>query len=340
MRLVRGGGPDGVLAEIDATAPETRTAALLDDGLGNLAHADPLVGYPAVIRGTRRYEAFGTVRSETGATTNVERGFAGLVPEGDTGLLYARARHYDPEIGRFLQPESMGLFQPNLYSYASNNPAVFSDPSGFASQLNRSGPPDFLDFGSGDPFFGGRSSGGSLGQTVAGVAAGSLAGAAVGGAAAFGAVLCPACAAAIRIGGGLASAKLEVDSGFAGIRGFVEAAKAVASGDATFGQALSAGFLPGSLAGGFLGARAASSFLPAVDVGAEVAASFIGATRGVPSSRALVPVSGGARDAPLSITTAGERFVRVAWGSEVIRVGESEGIPFDPGRVVEVRSQG
>ncbi len=159
VRLVRGGGPDGVLAEVDvpppgptprstaastpAEAPPGR--ALLDDGLGNLAHADPLGASPTS-PGTRRYEAFGTVRSESGATANVERGFAGLVPEGDTGLLYARARHYEPETGRFLQPEPMGLFQPNLYSYASNNPVVFSDPSGFAPQLNLSGPPDFLGF--------------------------------------------------------------------------------------------------------------------------------------------------------------------------------------------------
>lgn len=33
------------------------------------------------------------------------------------------------------------------------------------------------------------------------------------------------------------------------------------------------------------------------------------------------------------------RDVFVAWGSEVVRVGESEEIDFDPGRVVEVRSQ-
>ncbi len=33
------------------------------------------------------------------------------------------------------------------------------------------------------------------------------------------------------------------------------------------------------------------------------------------------------------------RDVFVAWGSEVIRVGDSEDIRFDPGRMVEVRNQ-
>ena len=51
------------------------------------------------------------------------------------------------ETGRFLQPEPMGLFQPNLYSYGANNPIAFSDPSGLsAGRTNIFGPPDFLGF--------------------------------------------------------------------------------------------------------------------------------------------------------------------------------------------------
>jgi len=52
-----------------------------------------------------------------------------------TGLYYYNARYYDPQIGRFISPDSAGqdLNNPqtlNRYSYCSNNPLKYIDPSG------------------------------------------------------------------------------------------------------------------------------------------------------------------------------------------------------------------
>jgi len=45
------------------------------------------------------------------------------------GLLYMHARHYQPEFGRFLQPDPSAQ-EANLYAYAENSPITKIDPSG------------------------------------------------------------------------------------------------------------------------------------------------------------------------------------------------------------------
>jgi RHS repeat-associated protein len=46
-----------------------------------------------------------------------------------TGLHYMHARHYSPELGRFLTPDPAAL-ETNLYAYAGNSPVTKVDPSG------------------------------------------------------------------------------------------------------------------------------------------------------------------------------------------------------------------
>ncbi len=57
--------------------------------------------------------------------------YAGREWDPETGLYYNRARYYDPEMGRFIQPDPLkhadGL---NLYVYGRNNPVRFADPLG------------------------------------------------------------------------------------------------------------------------------------------------------------------------------------------------------------------
>jgi RHS repeat-associated protein len=62
--------------------------------------------------------------------------YAGRELDPESGLYFNRARYYDPSIGRFLQTDSSpgALENPNTvvnkYSYGTNNPVMFTDPSG------------------------------------------------------------------------------------------------------------------------------------------------------------------------------------------------------------------
>ncbi len=64
--------------------------------------------------------------------------FTGQLDSG-LGLMYYGARHYDPSLGRFLQPDTI-VPQPgnpqslNRYSYVLNNPLRYTDPTGMFSE--------------------------------------------------------------------------------------------------------------------------------------------------------------------------------------------------------------
>ncbi len=58
--------------------------------------------------------------------------FTGREYDKETGLYYYRARHYNPQIGRFLQADPVGYRAGmNLYRYCSNQPVNRTDPYGW-----------------------------------------------------------------------------------------------------------------------------------------------------------------------------------------------------------------
>jgi RHS repeat-associated protein len=68
------------------------------------------------------------------ADTNAFR-YCGEYYDAETGTIYLRARHYNPNNGRFTQRDSFAGKQGdplslNLYTYCHNNPVYYSDPSG------------------------------------------------------------------------------------------------------------------------------------------------------------------------------------------------------------------
>jgi len=105
------------------------------DGLGSVVALSDGDGY---IVESYSYDVFGepTIRNSSGqkiTSSNYDNPymFTGRRYDNETGLYYYRARHYDPNIGRFLQTDPIsyagGL---NLYAYCRNNPINLFDPFG------------------------------------------------------------------------------------------------------------------------------------------------------------------------------------------------------------------
>jgi RHS repeat-associated protein len=79
----------------------------------------------------RSYDVWGSVRS--GAATGGPKGryvaSLGHVQDDESGLIYMRARYYEPESGRFIS-EDLQKDGKNYYVYANNSPENFFDCNG------------------------------------------------------------------------------------------------------------------------------------------------------------------------------------------------------------------
>ncbi len=82
------------------------------------------------------YATFGkTSYQDNTSAYQVSNRYTGQIFDDETGLYYYGARYYDPQLGRFIQSDtivpSAGAPQTlNRYSYCNNNPLNFTDPSG------------------------------------------------------------------------------------------------------------------------------------------------------------------------------------------------------------------
>lgn len=95
---------------------------------------------------TYTYDAFGnaTVKvhpiNDKNAQLNPFR-YRGYYWDSEFNLYYVQSRYYDPEIGRFISPDSIEYITPseifglNLYAYCINNPIMYYDPTGTSALL-------------------------------------------------------------------------------------------------------------------------------------------------------------------------------------------------------------
>lgn len=102
---------------------------------------------------TKRYTTpFGAPRGTKPANWPDDKVFLGKPADASTGLTHIGAREYDPTIGQFISVDPLLEVDKhqslNGYSYAENNPATSSDPSGqgsFSCSGNCDGQTNFVD---------------------------------------------------------------------------------------------------------------------------------------------------------------------------------------------------
>jgi RHS repeat-associated protein len=101
------------------------------DGLGSCR---ALVSSNGVIVAKYDYDVYGSVRDQEGQRANSFKYVAqiGHPTDEETGLIYMRARYYDPEVGRFVSEDSIGDGD-NWYVYTEVNPVNQVDRTGLAS---------------------------------------------------------------------------------------------------------------------------------------------------------------------------------------------------------------
>ena len=130
-KYIVGPGIDEVLAVKTASS----ISYLTRDGLNSVSEATDGAGQALE---SYTYDAFGLPAFFDGSGSSIASSaignrylFTGREWEQESGLYYCRARHYDPGIGRWLQPDPIGEDGGlNLYGYVGNDPTNGIDPLG------------------------------------------------------------------------------------------------------------------------------------------------------------------------------------------------------------------
>ena len=124
-------GPEGIISRKTSAG----TLYYLYNGHGDVVQLTNSSGN-AIISYT--YDAFGNMTSNSANDTNPFR-YCGEYFDLETETYYLRARYYSPATGRFTQRDSFGGYYNdplslNRYTYVSNNPLKYKDPSGHWQQ--------------------------------------------------------------------------------------------------------------------------------------------------------------------------------------------------------------
>ncbi len=90
-----------------------------------------ITGSAGTVEGKCTYGAYGTPTCEGAATTPL--GYDGQYTSSDTGLIYMRARVYDPATAQFLSVDPIVPISLAPYNYAYDSPVNAVDPTGLLS---------------------------------------------------------------------------------------------------------------------------------------------------------------------------------------------------------------
>jgi RHS repeat-associated protein len=115
-------GPDGALLErITGATP----IYLSHDRIGSVRLSTDATG---AVAGTTSFDPYGNVTKRTGTSPGLF-GFAGEYTD-PTGLIYLRARYYDPATAQFLTVDPAYETTLTRYGYSTNSPLDHTDPTG------------------------------------------------------------------------------------------------------------------------------------------------------------------------------------------------------------------
>ena len=110
------------------TSSATGVSYFLGDHLGTTAGLTDASG--GIVEGDS-YDSFGN----SSGSARTRYGYTGRERDPDTELLYYRARWYDPQVGRFVTEDPIGVDGGlNLYAYTANNPVLWNDALGLCPQ--------------------------------------------------------------------------------------------------------------------------------------------------------------------------------------------------------------
>lgn len=121
-------GP-GLLYQITETPAQTNTITYHCDARGSTI---ALTAENGMVTDRMEYSVYATMtyRAGTNDTPFLFNGCYGVMTDPN-GLLYLRARYYNPFLCRFINPDPLGFSGGmNFYAYANGNPASMTDPAG------------------------------------------------------------------------------------------------------------------------------------------------------------------------------------------------------------------
>lgn len=88
-----------------------------------------LTGSSGASTATYSYGPYGQLTGQTGSADTTLR-YGGQYTDPESDLIYLRARYYDPVSSQMISVDPLSAETRQPYSYATNNPVAFGDPSG------------------------------------------------------------------------------------------------------------------------------------------------------------------------------------------------------------------
>ena len=123
------GGINGIISQNYTSGSTAVTQYYHYDDLGSVVGLTDSSGSPSI---SYDYDAYGNLSAPQAVGDTNRYLFSTKELDSRSGLLYFGARFYDPEIGRWLTQDPLGMVDgTNMFEYALNSPNNFIDTDGY-----------------------------------------------------------------------------------------------------------------------------------------------------------------------------------------------------------------